>query len=238
MADMLTVEKLTAGYGPVTIIEDVDIRVGKGEIVAVIGPNGAGKTTMMLSLMGLATVKSGRVVLDGEEITNLPAYERVVKGLVLSLERRRLFPDMTVYENVMSGAYRRKDKEKIREDYGMVAQLFPIIEKRRRQLAGTLSGGEQQMVAIARALMSKPRVLLLDEPSVGLAPIARRMVFEKIKEIRERQGLSILVVEQDASLALQTANRAYVLEQGRIAMEGVGLELLNSEKIRQSYIGI
>ncbi|MCS6785304.1 MAG: ABC transporter ATP-binding protein [Candidatus Caldarchaeum sp.] len=238
MADMLTVEKLTAGYGPVTIIEDVDIRVGKGEIVAVIGPNGAGKTTMMLSLMGLATVKSGRVVLDGEEITKLPPYERVVKGLVLSLERRRLFPDMTVYENVMSGAYRRKDKEKIREDYGMVAQLFPIIEKRRRQLAGTLSGGEQQMVAIARALMSKPRVLLLDEPSVGLAPIARRMVFEKIKEIRERQGLSILVVEQDASLALQTADRAYVLEQGRIAMEGVGLALLNSEKIRQSYIGI
>ncbi|MEM4573137.1 MAG: ABC transporter ATP-binding protein [Candidatus Caldarchaeum sp.] len=235
---VLEVENLIAGYGPVTVIEDINLTVREKEIVAVIGPNGAGKTTLMLALVGLATIKSGKITLINEDVTKLPPYEKVRKGLVLSLERRRLFPDMTVYENVMSGAYTRKDKNGIMDDYRMVADLFPIIEKRRKQLAGTLSGGEQQMVAIARALMARPRVLLLDEPSVGLAPIARRTVFEKIREIRERQGISILVVEQDASLALQTADRAYVLEQGKIVYEGSGIALLNSEKIRQSYIGI
>lgn len=235
---MLRVDNLTAGYGAVTIVENITFGVKEAEIVSLIGPNGAGKTTLMLALAGLATIKAGKIYLMDEEITNLPAHERVVKGLVLSLERRRLFPDMTVYENVISGAYRRKDKEKIREDYKMVVELFPIIEKRRKQLAGTLSGGEQQMVAIARALMAKPRVLLLDEPSVGLAPMARKIVFDKIREIREKQSISILIVEQDASLALQTADRAFVLEQGKLVLEGAGLELLNSERIRQSYIGI
>lgn len=238
MEKMLEAVGLTAGYGPVTIIENINIEVHEKEIVAVIGPNGAGKTTLMLALAGVATVKSGRTLLNGEDITRLPPYDRVVKGLVLSLERRRLFPDMTVYENVMAGAYRRKDKEEIMKDYEMVSELFPIIEKRRKQLAGTLSGGEQQMVALARALMARPRVLLLDEPSVGLAPIARIAVFEKVREIRERQGIAILVVEQDASLALQTADRAYVMEGGKIALEGSGTGLLNSPKIRESYIGL
>ncbi|MEM4494538.1 MAG: ABC transporter ATP-binding protein [Candidatus Caldarchaeum sp.] len=235
---MLEAVDLTAGYGPVTIIENINIEVHEKEIVAVIGPNGAGKTTLMLALAGLATVKSGKTLLNGEDVTRLPPYDRVVKGLVLSLERRRLFPDMTVYENVMAGAYRRKDREEIMKDYEMVSELFPIVEKRRKQLAGTLSGGEQQMVALARALMARPRVLLLDEPSVGLAPIARIAVFEKVREIRERQGIAILVVEQDAALALQTADRAYVLEGGRIALEGSGTGLLNSPKIRESYIGL
>lgn len=238
MEKVLEAVGLTAGYGPVTIIEDISVEVREREIVAVIGPNGAGKTTLMLALAGLATVKSGKTLLNNEDITRLPPYERVVKGLVLSLERRRLFPDMTVYENVMTGAYRRRDRENIRKDYEMVAELFPIIEKRRKQLAGTLSGGEQQMVALARALMARPRVLLLDEPSVGLAPIARLAVFEKVREIRERQNIAILVVEQDAALALQTADRAYVMEGGRITLEGSGTNLLSSPKIRESYIGL
>ena len=238
MPDILTVENLSAGYGPVKIVEDVSLSVGEGEVVAVIGPNGAGKTTLMLAVMGMATVFSGRVLLMGEDVTRLPPYLKVGKGLVLSLERRRLFPDMTVYENVISGAYLRRDRNGVNEDYAMVCELFPIIEKRAKQFAGTLSGGEQQMVAIARALMAKPRVMLLDEPSVGLAPLARKTVFDKVREIREKYGISILIVEQDASLALATADRAYVLEQGRIKLSGRGEELLRKPEIRQSYIGL
>jgi branched-chain amino acid transport system ATP-binding protein len=238
MPDVLSVENLSAGYGPVKIIEDVSLNVGEGEVVAVIGPNGAGKTTLMLAVMGMATVFSGRVLLMGDDVTRLPPYLKVGKGLVLSLERRRLFPDMTVHENVISGAYLRKDRNGVREDYAMVCELFPIIEKRAKQLAGTLSGGEQQMVAIARALMAKPKVMLLDEPSVGLAPLARKTVFDKVREIREKHNISILIVEQDASLALATADRAYVLEQGRIKLSGRGEELLRKPEIRQSYIGL
>jgi branched-chain amino acid transport system ATP-binding protein len=230
MPDVLSVENLSAGYGPVKIIEDVSLNVGEGEVVAVIGPNGAGKTTLMLAVMGMATVFSGRVLLMGDDVTRLPPYLKVGKGLVLSLERRRLFPDMTVYENVISGAYLRKDRNGVREDYAMVCEIFPIIEKRAKQLAGTLSGGEQQMVAIARALMAKPKVMLLDEPSVGLAPLARKTVFDKVREIREKHGISILIVEQDASLALATVDRAYVLEQGRIKLSGRGRS--SSENLR------
>ncbi|MEM4171407.1 MAG: ABC transporter ATP-binding protein [Candidatus Caldarchaeum sp.] len=238
MSEVLRVEGLTAGYGPVTVVKDLTLHVDGNEIVAVIGPNGAGKTTLMLAVAGILNTMKGRIILMGEDLTNVPAYERVVRGLVLSLERRRLFPDMSVYENVMAGAFRRRDGDGIKHDYKMVSELFPIIEQRRRQLAGTLSGGEQQMVAIARALMARPRVLLLDEPSVGLAPLARKIVFDKVKEIRDRQGISILLVEQDASLALQYADRAYVLEQGQISLTGTGVELLNSPVVRRSYIGL
>ncbi|MEM0383536.1 MAG: ABC transporter ATP-binding protein [Candidatus Caldarchaeum sp.] len=238
MSEVLRVEGLTAGYGPVPVVKDLTLHVDGNEIVAVIGPNGAGKTTLMLAVAGILNTMKGRIILMGEDLTNVPAYERVVRGLVLSLERRRLFPDMSVYENVMAGAFRRRDGDGIKHDYKMVSELFPIIEQRRRQLAGTLSGGEQQMVAIARALMAKPRVLLLDEPSVGLAPLARKIVFDKVREIRDRQGISILLVEQDASLALQYADRAYVLEQGQISLTGTGVELLNSPVVRRSYIGL
>ncbi|MEM4381922.1 MAG: ABC transporter ATP-binding protein [Candidatus Caldarchaeum sp.] len=238
MSEVLRVEGLTAGYGPVPVVKDLTLHVDGNEIVAVIGPNGAGKTTLMLAIAGILNTMKGRIILMGEDLTNVPAYERVVRGLVLSLERRRLFPDMSVYENVMAGAFRRRDGDGIKHDYKMVSELFPIIEQRRRQLAGTLSGGEQQMVAIARALMARPRVLLLDEPSVGLAPLARKIVFDKVKEIRDRQGISILLVEQDASLALQYADRAYVLEQGQISLTGTGVELLNSPVVRRSYIGL
>ncbi|MEM0443530.1 MAG: ABC transporter ATP-binding protein [Candidatus Caldarchaeum sp.] len=238
MSEVLRVEGLTAGYGPVPVVKDLTLHVDGNEIVAVIGPNGAGKTTLMLAVAGILNTMKGRIILMGEDLTNVPAYERVVRGLVLSLERRRLFPDMSVYENVMAGAFRRRDGDGIKHDYKMVSELFPIIEQRRRQLAGTLSGGEQQMVAIARALMARPRVLLLDEPSVGLAPLARKIVFDKVKEIRDRQGISILLVEQDASLALQYADRAYVLEQGQISLTGTGVELLNSPVVRRSYIGL
>jgi len=238
VSEVLRVEGLTAGYGPVPVVKDLTLHVDGNEIVAVIGPNGAGKTTLMLAVAGILNTMKGRIILMGEDLTNVPAYERVVRGLVLSLERRRLFPDMSVYENVMAGAFRRRDGDGIKHDYKMVSELFPIIEQRRRQLAGTLSGGEQQMVAIARALMARPRVLLLDEPSVGLAPLARKIVFDKVKEIRDRQGISILLVEQDASLALQYADRAYVLEQGQISLTGTGVELLNSPVVRRSYIGL
>ncbi|MEM3021708.1 MAG: ABC transporter ATP-binding protein [Candidatus Caldarchaeum sp.] len=238
MSEVLRVEGLTAGYGPVPVVKDLTLHVDGNEIVAVIGPNGAGKTTLMLAVAGILNTMKGRIILMGEDLTNVPAYERVVRGLVLSLERRRLFPDMSVYENVMAGAFRRRDGDGIKHDYKMVSELFPIIEQRRRQLAGTLSGGEQQMVAIARALMARPRVLLLDEPSVGLAPLARKIVFDKVREIRDRQGISILLVEQDASLALQYADRAYVLEQGQISLTGTGVELLNSPVVRRSYIGL
>ncbi|MEM2096290.1 MAG: ABC transporter ATP-binding protein [Candidatus Caldarchaeum sp.] len=238
MREVLRVEGLTAGYGPVPVVKDLTLHVDGNEIVAVIGPNGAGKTTLMLAVAGILNTMKGRIILMGEDLTNVPAYERVVRGLVLSLERRRLFPDMSVYENVMAGAFRRRDGDGIKHDYKMVSELFPIIEQRRRQLAGTLSGGEQQMVAIARALMARPRVLLLDEPSVGLAPLARKIVFDKVREIRDRQGISILLVEQDASLALQYADRAYVLEQGQISLTGTGVELLNSPVVRRSYIGL
>ncbi|MEM1943880.1 MAG: ABC transporter ATP-binding protein [Candidatus Caldarchaeum sp.] len=238
MREVLRVEGLTAGYGSVPVVRDLTLHVDGNEIVAVIGPNGAGKTTLMLAIAGILNTMKGRIILMGEDLTNVPGYERVVRGLVLSPERRRLFPDMSVYENVMAGAFRRKDRDGIKQDYKMVSELFPIIEQRKKQLAGTLSGGEQQMVAIARALMARPRVLLLDEPSVGLAPLARKIVFDKVREIRDRQGISILVVEQDASLALQYADRAYVLEQGQISLTGTGVELLNSPVVRRSYIGL
>ena len=234
---MLSVEKLDAFYGPVQILHDINLAVGSGQIVALVGANAAGKSTLMFSLAGLRTACSGRIAIGEERIDALPAYERVLRGLVLVPERRRLFPFMTVLENLEMGAYcaaaRRSRKATIEQVYA----LLPVLAERRGQTAASLSGGEQQMLAIGRALMAKPQVLLLDEPTEGLAPIYVNLLFELLRTLRER-GQTILIVEQNVHHVLRTADRAYVLENGRIAMQGAGAELLNDERLKVAYLGL
>jgi branched-chain amino acid transport system ATP-binding protein len=231
------VEKLDAFYGPVQILHDINLAVGSGQIVALVGANAAGKSTLMFSLAGLRTSCSGRIAIGEERIDALPAYERVLRGLVLVPERRRLFPFMTVLENLEMGAYcaaaRRSRKATIEQVYA----LLPVLAERRGQTAASLSGGEQQMLAIGRALMAKPQVLLLDEPTEGLAPIYVNLLFELLRTLRER-GQTILIVEQNVHHVLRTADRAYVLENGRIAMQGAGAELLNDERLKVAYLGL
>jgi len=231
------VEKLDAFYGPVQILHDINLSVGSGQIVALVGANAAGKSTLMFSLAGLRTACSGRISIGEERIDALPAYERVLRGLVLVPERRRLFPFMTVLENLEMGAYcaaaRRSRKATIEQVYA----LLPVLAERRGQTAASLSGGEQQMLAIGRALMAKPQVLLLDEPTEGLAPIYVNLLFELLRTLRER-GQTILIVEQNVHHVLRTADRAYVLENGRIAMQGAGAELLNDERLKVAYLGL
>ena len=234
---MLSVEKLDAFYGPVQILHDINLAVGSGQIVALVGANAAGKSTLMFSLAGLRTACRGRISIGEERIDALPAYERVLRGLVLVPERRRLFPFMTVLENLEMGAYcaaaRRARKATIEQVYA----LLPVLAERRGQTAASLSGGEQQMLAIGRALMAKPQVLLLDEPTEGLAPIYVNLLFELLRTLRER-GQTILIVEQNVHHVLRTADRAYVLENGRIAMQGAGVELLNDERLKVAYLGL
>jgi branched-chain amino acid transport system ATP-binding protein len=234
---LLSVEKLDAFYGPVQILHDINLSVGSGQIVALVGANAAGKSTLMFSLAGLRTACSGRISIGEERIDALPAYERVLRGLVLVPERRRLFPFMTVLENLEMGAYcaaaRRSRKATIEQVYA----LLPVLAERRGQTAASLSGGEQQMLAIGRALMAKPQVLLLDEPTEGLAPIYVNLLFELLRTLRER-GQTILIVEQNVHHVLRTADRAYVLENGRIAMQGAGAELLNDERLKVAYLGL
>jgi branched-chain amino acid transport system ATP-binding protein len=231
------VEKLDAFYGPVQILHDINLAVGSGQIVALVGANAAGKSTLMFSLAGLRTACRGRISIGEERIDALPAYERVLRGLVLVPERRRLFPFMTVLENLEMGAYcaaaRRARKATIEQVY----TLLPVLAERRGQTAASLSGGEQQMLAIGRALMAKPQVLLLDEPTEGLAPIYVNLLFELLRTLRER-GQTILIVEQNVHHVLRTADRAYVLENGRIAMQGAGAELLNDERLKVAYLGL
>jgi branched-chain amino acid transport system ATP-binding protein len=234
---LLSVEKLDAFYGPVQILHDINLAVGSGQIVALVGANAAGKSTLMFSLAGLRTTCSGHISIGEERIDALPAYERVLRGLVLVPERRRLFPFMTVLENLEMGAYcaaaRRARKATIEQVYA----LLPVLAERRGQTAASLSGGEQQMLAIGRALMAKPQVLLLDEPTEGLAPIYVNLLFELLRTLRER-GQTILIVEQNVHHVLRTADRAYVLENGRIAMQGEGAELLNDERLKVAYLGL
>lgn len=206
--------------------------------MTIIGPNGAGKTTLLLTIAGLLKPHRGKVMFNGLDVTRMSCHERVKMGLVLCPERRRLFPRMTVGDNVMAGAFLRNDGDDVKRDLERAMEIFPIIRERWGQRAGTLSGGEQQMVAIARALMARPRLLMLDEPSVGLSPLAKAMVLEKVKELRETEGVSVLLVEQDAYAALEIADRAYVMESGRIAMEGETANLRCDEKIKNSYLGV
>ncbi len=233
---MLEVKNLNVHYGVIQALKDISLTVNQGEIVTLIGANGAGKTTTLRTISGLIKATSGEILLEGKNITTLPAPDRVQQGISQVPEGRRIFPPMSVLENLEMGAFLRKDKADIKKDIEMVYDLFPILGKRRKQSAGTLSGGEQQMLAMGRALMSRPRILLLDEPSMGLAPLLVREIFEIIKNINQN-GTTILLVEQNASMALSIAHRAYVLENGSIVISGTGEDLAKSGEIQKSYLG-
>jgi branched-chain amino acid transport system ATP-binding protein len=244
---MLEVNNLTVQYDGAMALNDVSINVEKGEFVTVIGPNGAGKSTLLKTISGIlgqfqrgrserANI-SGTILFEKERIDKLGPSNIVKKGIIHCPERRRPFPEMSVLENIIMGSYLRKDKDQIKKDLQRAYQLFPILKERKDQMAQTLSGGEQQMLAIARALMSKPRLLTIDEPSLGLAPLLKQKVFESIKEVWS-SGITILLVEQDASIALSLANRAYVITHGRIAAQGTTEELMKNKDIREMYIGI
>ncbi|MBQ5804307.1 MAG: ABC transporter ATP-binding protein [Erysipelotrichaceae bacterium] len=233
---MLKVEGLKVNYGMIEAVKGIDFEVHDGEIVALIGANGAGKTTTMHTISGLLKASVGSISLDGKEVSKLPAHKIVELGIVQCPEGRRIFAQQTIEENLSLGAYVRKDKKEIEADMEKVFELFPILKERRKQLAGTLSGGEQQMLAMARALMAKPKIMLLDEPSMGLSPLLVKEIFYIIKDIN-RQGVTVLLVEQNAKMALGIANRAYVLESGKISLSGTGEELLNSNSVKKAYLG-
>jgi branched-chain amino acid transport system ATP-binding protein len=234
---MLKVSELTAGYGRTTILQDVSIRIGKGEVVTIIGANGAGKTTLLRAISGLVKPTSGSIVFDGQEIAGATAADIVGQGLIMVPEARQLFPVMTVRDNVMMGCYHAKTREGSAARFEEVLEIFPRVRERLDQLAGSLSGGEQQMVAIARGLMAKPRLLMLDEPSLGLAPIIVQQMFGIVERICA-MGTTVLLVEQKAFHALKIAQRAYVIENGRIAMENTGAGLLADPHIKTAYLGI
>jgi branched-chain amino acid transport system ATP-binding protein len=230
---MLEIRDLEVFYGSVRALEGVNLEIHAGEIVVLLGANGAGKTTLLNTVADLKSATSGSIVFDGTDVTKVPSHKRARSGLVLVPEGRRIFPRMTVEENLLLGAWRRKNP---RDDIRRVAELFPILAERRRALGATLSGGEQQMLAIGRALMRQPRVLLLDEPSMGLAPTAVTRVFDLIGEIN-RAGVTIFLIEQNAGVALRTASRGYVLERGRLVLDGTSNELRNNERVRSAYLG-
>ncbi len=233
---MLKVENLVVRYGMIEAIKGISFEVNDGEIVTLIGANGAGKTTTMHTISGLLKPAEGSILLDGVDITKIPAHKIVAMGLAQIPERRRVFASQTVEENLDLGAFTRKDKEGIAQDLERVYTLFPRLKERKKQLAGTLSGGEQQMLAMGRALMAKPKILLLDEPSMGLSPLLVKEIFRIIEEIN-KQGTTILLVEQNAKMALAIADRAYVLETGKITLEGSGQELAASEQVQKVYLG-
>ncbi len=233
---LLEVNNLHTSYGNIKALRGVSFHVEEKEILSFIGANGAGKSTLMNTLAGVLKPKEGSIVFNGEDITRLSPRDRVQRGFILCPEGRQIFPKFTVQENLLMGAYTVKDKTKIQENYEKVFELFPQIKDRQKQMAGTLSGGEQQMLAISRALMGDPHILLLDEPSLGLSPILVEQIFSLIQEIN-RQGTTILLVEQNAMAALEISNRAYVLETGEITLEGKGEELLNNEMVIKSYLG-
>ncbi len=235
MAALLEVRDLHVAYGQIDAVRGISFEVDAGEVVALIGSNGAGKTTTLRTLSGLQRASGGEVRLDGEPIDRLPAHEIVARGVAHAPEGRRLFPRMTIRENLDLGAYRRRDDD-VEADVAMVYDLFPILAERRAQAAGTLSGGEQQMLAIGRALMSRPRLLMLDEPSMGLSPLVMRTIFSTLGELKAR-GTTLLLVEQNAQAALGLADRGHVLETGRIVLSGTGADLLRDEGVRKAYLG-
>ncbi|MBU8542303.1 ABC transporter ATP-binding protein [Roseomonas sp. CGMCC 1.13459] len=232
---MLEVEGLATGYGAVEALKGVSLHVDKGEIVTLIGANGAGKSTLLMSICGDPRARTGRILLDGQDITAKPTHEIMRSGVAQSPEGRRIFPRMSVLENLILGA--QAAGQDPAPQLPKVFALFPRLEERQSQRGGTLSGGEQQMLAIGRALMSRPRLLLLDEPSLGLAPLISRQIFAAIRELNEREGLTVLLVEQNANQALRLAHRGYVLVTGRITMSGSGAELLARPEIRDAYLG-
>jgi branched-chain amino acid transport system ATP-binding protein len=233
---MLNIKNIETFYGKIQALKGVTFSVNQGEIVSLIGANGAGKTTTLLTISGIIKPKQGEIFFKNKRIDNLPPDQIVLNGISHVPEGRRIFPYLTVQENLMLGAYLRKDKDGIKHDLERIFQLFPILKDRYKQDAGTLSGGEQQMLAIARGLMSKPEVLLLDEPSLGLAPKVVELIFQIIIDINKSGG-TILLVEQNANMALKISHRAYVLETGKITLEGKASDLLNNEEVKRAYLG-
>jgi branched-chain amino acid transport system ATP-binding protein len=233
---MLTVEAIDVYYGAIHALKDISIQVDEGSIVTLIGANGAGKTTTLKTISGILHPKTGNITFRGKNISDLPAHDVVKLSLSQVLEGRRLFSSMTVMENLEMGAYLRRDKKEIARDYRNIFDRFPRLEERRKQMAGTLSGGEQQMLAISRALMARPQLMLLDEPSMGLAPMLVREIFDIIKDIN-RNGTTILLVEQNAHMALSIADKAYVLETGEIVLQGPARDLLEREEVIKAYLG-
>jgi branched-chain amino acid transport system ATP-binding protein len=237
MKNILQVNDLKVSYGAIQAIKGLDFHVGEGEMVALIGANGAGKTTTLKTLAGMLTPTSGQITFDGKVHSKIKSFDLIREGLALVPEGRGIFPKLTVYENLEMGAFSRTDgKTAIEADIERMFGIFPRLKERAFQLAGTMSGGEQQMLAISRALMGKPKLLLLDEPSMGLAPIIVQKIFETIREV-VKGGVTLLLVEQNAKLALQTCQRAYVIDGGRIALEGQADELLHNEQVQKAYLG-
>ncbi|HSV17907.1 MAG TPA: ABC transporter ATP-binding protein [Casimicrobiaceae bacterium] len=233
---LLEVRKLAVAYGGIQAVKGIDLTVGDGELVCLIGANGAGKTTTLKGICGLLPVRSGSVHYVGADVTGRPAFELVRRGLAMVPEGRGVFGALTIEENLAMGAYARRDRDGVRADVERVFGLFPRLKERRRQTAGTLSGGEQQMLAMGRALMSRPRLLLLDEPSMGLAPLMVQKVFETIVAV-SREGVTILLIEQNAKLALEVSGRGYVMESGEITLSGPAATMLHDPKVRAAYLG-
>lgn len=233
---LLEVKDLQVYYGVIQALKGISFEVNEGEIVTLIGANGAGKTTTMQSIIGLIPSRGGSVVFDGQDITKMPCHEIVHSGLTQVPEGRRIFQELTVYENLLMGGFSQKDQTILKKDIEAIYERFPRLAERKNQIAGTLSGGEQQMLAIGRAMMSRPKLLLLDEPSMGLSPILVDQVFDIIKQLRE-EGTTILLVEQNAGKSLAISDRAYVLELGEIVLSGTGAELAASEEVKKAYLG-
>jgi branched-chain amino acid transport system ATP-binding protein len=235
-AALLELDKLEVAYGGIHAVKGIDLIVRQGELVCLIGANGAGKTTTLKGITGLQPVSAGKVVYDGNDVTGSPAFQLVRKGLSMVPEGRGVFGALTIEENLAMGAYSRRDRKEIKQDVERVFGLFPRLKERERQTAGTLSGGEQQMLAMARAIMSRPKLLLLDEPSMGLAPLMVQKVFETVLAI-SGEGVTILLIEQNAKLALEVSNRGYVMESGTITLSGDARDLLSNPKVREAYLG-
>lgn len=233
---MLKIEDLNVYYGVIQALKGVSFEVNEGEVIALIGANGAGKTTILHSITGLLSAKSGHVLYEGKDLTKIPAHKIVTMGMAHVPEGRRVFAELTVYENLKLGAYTRKDKTEIETTLNKVYNRFPRLKERKNQLSGTLSGGEQQMLAMGRALMSQPKIILMDEPSMGLSPLFVTEIFDIIKEISE-SGTTVLLVEQNAKKALSIASRAYVLETGKVVLEGKAEDLLNDDSVKKAYLG-
>jgi branched-chain amino acid transport system ATP-binding protein len=236
MSTLLELSGINTYYGPIHILQNVDIQVGEGELVSLLGGNASGKSTTLKTILGLVPPRTGKVEFAGEDVTARSTSYRIASGMAIVPENRRLFGPMTVLENLEMGAYLNRDGKGRKEDFERVYALFPLLHERRHQLAGTLSGGEQQMVAMGRALMSHPKLLLMDEPSMGLAPVLVERSFEIIKQVNEA-GVAMLVVEQNANMALSIADRGYVLSTGRLVLEGAAKELLAHEDLRKAYLG-
>jgi branched-chain amino acid transport system ATP-binding protein len=236
MAALLAMENVVAGYGPIEVLKGVSIEVQPGEIVALIGANGAGKTSSLMAISACLRARSGRVLLEGREVHALAPHEIVRRGVCHAPEGRKIFPRLTVLENLQMGAFARRDHAGIERDMAHAFELFPILAERRRQPGGTLSGGEQQMLAVARAMMGRPKLLLLDEPSLGLAPMIALRIFEVVRRLNQ-EGISILLVEQAARMALQLAHRGYVMERGQITISGAAQDLLNDKRVQDAYLG-